>query len=59
MLMAGNYDNIDLANKMECISTREYLLPTSKITVHHLVQKYWFYQWFQKGMFAGCSLNSI
>lgn len=29
--MAGNYNNIDLANKMECISIREYLLSSLKI----------------------------
>lgn len=39
MLMAGNYNNIDLANKMECISTREYLLSVSKMIVHHLLEK--------------------
>lgn len=37
--MAGNYNNIDLANKMESISTREYLLSASKMTVHHLLEE--------------------
>lgn len=31
MLMARNYSNIDLANKMECISKRGYLLSPPKL----------------------------
>lgn len=51
MLMAGNYSNIDLANKMECISNKEYLLSTSKITMHHLPRENLCHQGLRKFIF--------
>ncbi len=39
MLMARNYSNIDLANKMECICKRGYLLSAPKITIQRYAVK--------------------
>lgn len=50
MLMAGNYNNIDLANKMECIRTGEYLLSASKIAVHHLLEKHLFLPGYERNV---------
>lgn len=56
--MAGNYSNIDLANKMECISKIEYLLSTSKITMHHLPREKFAPSRFEKNFFGGSFLSS-
>lgn len=44
MLMARNYSNIDLANKMECISKRGYILSAPKITIHLLPKENFLHQ---------------
>lgn len=44
MLMGRNYSNIDLANKMECLSKRGYLLSSPKTTVHHLPKENFLHQ---------------